>query len=168
MHRMDKKSHMPNGDFPPVDAPSDSLGKLLSIFGDRIQTVTIETAIGEKRQSVSVTLGPQVLAPGSAGSHAPIVSKMAYEGFELSDAWFEAANGASRLIVATAYCVEEKEFWVNLSAGVFLKFTHLADVKNQRLFEASQVSLGHAQGQCEQDSSLLLLGPLQRVSPEPR
>lgn len=85
------------------------------------------------------------------------------EAIELCDAWFEPSKDGCRLIVATCSPRDIAQFHVRLKAGVSLKFEHLADVKNQRLFEARLSDLAHAGDPGEQGPSLQLLGPLQRA-----
>lgn len=91
-------------------------------------------------------------------SGAPMIEVM-----ELCDVWFEPSKDGCRLIVATCSPRDITQFHVRLKGGVSLKFEHLADVKNQRLFEASLSDLAHAGGPGEQGLSLQLSGPLRRV-----
>lgn len=86
-----------------------------------------------------------------------------YPAIELCDAWLEPSDGKCRLIVATKAPGQTKEFWVRLSAGAFVKFEHVADLKNQRLFEATRIGSEHGEGPVEPSPLLQLLGPLQRA-----
>lgn len=55
---------------------------------------------------------------------------------KLCDAWFDIVGGACRLRCSTTGVVEG-DFRVQISEGVFLLFRHIADIKGQRIFEAT-------------------------------
>jgi hypothetical protein len=73
------------------------------------------------------------------------------------DVWCEAYRQQTRIVVACAFCTSEP-FWTPMLGGKVL-FVHFADVKHQRLFEASEWRPADDRDPASPGLSLRLEGP---------
>jgi hypothetical protein len=83
---------------------------------------------------------------------------------DFCDVWFDPAGSSSRLMAATTTPETPKEFLVQIAEGTVLHFRHIADIKGQRLFEATQQYSEHVGDQSLPVPMLYLSGPFRRVA----
>ena len=81
---------------------------------------------------------------------------------DITEAWFDDSGDAPRLIAATRSLGIESEFWAEIAPGAFVLFRHLADLKGQRLFEATSQRWEGGQSQSSPSPLLQLSGPFRR------
>lgn len=76
----------------------------------------------------------------------------------LTDAWFEILGGECRLRVATDRPNSRLSFTCRIGSAL-IDFTHVADIKNRRVYEATQWRQADSEAPLPQAELLQLQGP---------